>query len=205
MDSLDSLKRISEELEILNRNPIINIGLTVGLIDDDNLYKWKASFVGPKDSSYTGGLFYLEIIFPKDYPNNAPEIHFKTPIYHPNVNNHKSDKEALGNVRFSDITSWNPSISMRKVLIDLYAIFYLANPEYSQSLKIAKEYKENKGLYQEKIIYITKKYANIRKASEHYDNDWDFSYDDNNFNSGYIRTYEKTKYNCNYDDDKIIV
>ena len=64
------------------------------------------------------GLFYLEIIFPKDYPNSPPEIHFKTPIYHPNVNNHKSEKEALGNVRFSDITSWNPSISMKKVLID---------------------------------------------------------------------------------------
>ena len=204
MDSLDSLKRIKEEFRSINTNPVSNISLTVSLPDDDNLYKWRASFIGPKDTPYKMGLFYLEIIFPKDYPNSPPEIHFKTPIYHPNVNNHKSEKELLGNVRFSDITSWNPSTSMRKVLIDLYSIFYLANPESSQSLKIAKEYKENKGLYQEKIIYFTKKYANPLNRPNKYNNDWDFSYDDNKYISGSIETYEKTKYKGDYDKDKII-
>ena len=203
MDSLDSLKRIKEEFRNINTYPISDIGLTVGLPEEDNYYKWTASFQGPKDTPYTGGIFFYEIILPKDYPNSPPEIHFKTPIYHPNVNNHKSEKEALGNVRFSDITPWNPSISMRKVLIDLYAIFYLANPESSQSLKIAKEYKENKGLYQEKIIFFTKIYASPFIGPNHYDNYWDFSYDDDEY-SGSIGAYEKTKYDCKYDDNKII-
>ena len=204
MDSLDSLKRIKEEFNFITIHPDVNIGLTVSLPEEGNYYKWRASFIGPKDTPYKMGLFYLEIIFPKDYPNMPPEIHFKTPIYHPNVNNHKSEKEALGNVRFSDITSWNPSTSMRKVLIDLYGIFYLANPESPQSLKIAKEYKENKGLYQEKIIYFTKKYANPLNRPNQYNNDWDFSYDDNKYISGSIETYEKTKYKGDYDKDKII-
>ena len=42
--------------------------------------------IAPKDSLYSGGLFFLQIIFPNDYPNSAPEIKFITPIYHINVN-----------------------------------------------------------------------------------------------------------------------
>ena len=164
MNSFDSLKRITEEFTNLNRNPIFNICASVGLLKQDNFYKWKVTLMGPKDTPYEFGTFYIEVIFPKNYPNRPPEIHFITPIYHPNVNIQRSDKEALGNVHFSTIKFWNPSTTMRKVITDLYAIFYLVNPVSPLSSKLAKEYQENRGLYEEKIIYFTKKYAIYQKV-----------------------------------------
>ena len=202
MNSFDSLKRITEEFKNLSSNPIINIGATVGLPKQDNFYKWKVTLMGPKDTPYEFGMFYIEVIFPKNYPNRPPEIHFITPIYHPNVNIQRSDKEALGNVHFSTIKFWNPSTTMRKVISDLYAIFFWANPKSPCSLKIAKEYKENRGLYEEKVIYFTKKYADVSKGLIYYEN-WDFSFDEN-INCRSPRIYSPIKHECNYDDDKII-
>ena len=100
MNSFDSLKIIIKEFKNLSNNPITNIGATVGLPEEDNIYKWRVTLLGPKDTPYKGGIFYIEVKFPKYYPNSPPEIHFITPIYHPNVNIHKSDNMPLGIVFF---------------------------------------------------------------------------------------------------------
>ena len=92
--------------------------------EEDNFYKWRVALFAPKDTPYKGGLFYIEVIFPQYYPKGPPIIYFLTPIYHPNVNIHKSDNMPLGIVFFSTIKFWNPSTNMRKVITDLFAIFY---------------------------------------------------------------------------------
>ena len=81
-----SLERIIEEFKDINRNPISNCGVTVGLVNDYDYTEWKVTLLGPKDTSYKSGLFFLSIKFPNDYPNKAPEVCFLTPIYHVNVN-----------------------------------------------------------------------------------------------------------------------
>ena len=103
-------------------------------------------------------MFYFYLIFPKNYPKIAPKIRFKTPIYHPNVNIIKSDKEALGNFNYSDINPWKPSDCAKKLLMDLYTIFYWPNLEKPHSLEIANEYISNRDLFEKKVKYFTKKY-----------------------------------------------
>ena len=55
-------------------------------MNDNDYREWKASILGPKDTSYRGGMFFFSITFPDNYPEKAPEICFLTPIYHINVN-----------------------------------------------------------------------------------------------------------------------
>ena len=175
-----AIKILKKEFQDLNKAPIINIGLTVGLINKENIFEWKFSITGAKDSSYAHGFFIGKIIFPEDYPEKRPIIAFITPIYHPNVKHLKDNNHSLplGNVSVNFINDWNPGTKIREILIKLYTIFYMANPECCFNKNIGKEYKENRELYELKIKYFTKKYACPPENLIEYDKDWDFTIDE---------------------------
>ena len=40
-----------------------NVGTYVGLVDENSVFKWKCSLIGPRDIPYANGIFYLTIIF----------------------------------------------------------------------------------------------------------------------------------------------
>ena len=175
-----AIKILKKEFQDLNKAPIINIGLTVGLINEDNIFEWKFTISGAKDSSYAHGIFIGKIIFPEDYPEKRPIIAFITPIYHPNVKHLKDNNHSLplGNVSVNFINDWNPETKIIEILTKLYTIFYMANPECCFNKNIGKEYKENRELYELKIKYFTKKYACPTENSIEYDKDWDFTIDE---------------------------
>lgn len=50
-----------------------------------DLTKWNATLSGPADTPYANLAFKLTLAFPANYPYAPPEVLFKTPIYHPNV------------------------------------------------------------------------------------------------------------------------
>ena len=154
MNYIRAMKRIKEEYTDLNDNPISNIGATIGLVDPENIFLWQCSLMGPSDTSYTGGLFYLNIKFPEDYPEKAPEVAFKTPIYHVNVNPRKpkgDEKESLGHVCISTLNWWKPETSIREVLKEIFTLFYKANPDSPYGLNRADELRYNRPIYEEKI------------------------------------------------------
>ena len=175
---INTMKIIKEEYEDLVKNPNSNLGITVGLINE-NLFEWKATLTGPRDSSYRGGLFILHIKFPDDYPVHAPEVVFKTPIYHVNVNPTKSNLEGaepLGHVCISTLNWWKPEYKMKEVLANIFGLFYMANPESPYGLDRANELRFNKALHEEKIKAFTRKYANPKKIDVEYNDSWDFNF-----------------------------
>ena len=78
--------RITNEFNDINRNPMANIGFSVGLPNENNIFEWRCTIMGPADTNYKNGLFYARVLFPENYPNEKPEVRFITPIYHVNVN-----------------------------------------------------------------------------------------------------------------------
>ena len=177
---MESLNRIIEEYKDLYRNPITNCGNTVGLVEENNYRKWRCTVMGPKDSSYREGLFYLYAEFHEKYPEEAPEVNFITPIYHLNINPNAPkypNDIPLGHVSISTLDWWKPEYSMKEVFINIFYLFYIANPESPYGIDRAEEFRDNRATYEEKVKYITKKYAHPFIASESYDrtNDWNFN------------------------------
>ena len=175
-------RKIAEEFKDINRNPMANIGFSVGLPNQNNVFEWRCTLMGPSDSPYKNGLFYVKVLFPDNYPNGKPEVQFITPIYHVNVNHvqqYGAEIDPLGHVCISTINYWKPTFNMRQVFIDIFALFYLGNPESPFSLERKEEMKNNPKLYEEKVRYFTKKYAFIGKPYKEYKS-WDFTYNPEN-------------------------
>ena len=78
-----SERRIKRELERIKKDP--SPDWSAGPIKDSDLYKWKGKIIGPKNTPYEGGVFYLNICFPTNYPFEPFTINFTTKIYHPHV------------------------------------------------------------------------------------------------------------------------
>ena len=174
---LEAMKRIGDEYREINRHPNPNIGLIVGLPEEDNIFKWRASLIGPRDSSYKGGLFDLRVEFPDNYPESAPEIYFITPIFHLNVNpyNSKDWGIKLGHVSLTILDNWNPEYKIKEIFLYIFALLYNPNPNFAFGFERVNEFKFNRKLYEEKVKYFTKKYANPLKSWKKHDK-WDFTY-----------------------------
>ena len=169
------LNRIKNEFNDLSQNPIAAIGVCVGLPDPNNPYEWRCTMIGPNDTSFAGGLFYLKIKFPMDYPQKGPEVLFVTPIYHLNVNHINQDKCPLGHICLSTLNFWKEDFTMREVLTNIFALFYLANPDSPFGVDRQKEMVKNQNLYEKKVRYFTQKYAAPNLGYREYPA-WDFSY-----------------------------
>ena len=173
----NALNLITYEFKDLQQNPIAAIGVCVGMPNPNNPFEWRCTMIGPNDTSFAGGLFYLKIKFPPDYPQKAPEVLFVTPIYHVNVNHINQMGCPLGHICLSTLNFWNSDYRMREVLTNIFALFYLGNPDSPYGLDRADEFRENRAVYEEKIKLFTKKYANPMRGSKPSDpnKDWDFS------------------------------
>lgn len=168
MNSIEVLQRQYYELKHI---PLSDLGYNIELGEGHNLYNWRISLLGAKDTSYAGGIFLINLIFPEDYPNTGPRIIFLTPIYHPNVSSYN------GIVGVNFIYNWNKSTTAREILTKLYGIFYLTNPHSPYSTEQANEFRYNRYLYELKVKYFTKKYANINSYEDIKNSGkWNFSF-----------------------------
>ena len=139
---------------------------------ENNIFHWTATMIGPKDTLYKNIFFTVNIYFPDDYPKHSPDIYFSTPIYHVNDNHKKSCEnkaEKLMQQYILMLKLWKPEYKMMKVLANIFTLFYIVDQECAYEINVAKEIKENRTLYNKKIIYFTEKYANPNNIKAIYD------------------------------------
>jgi len=152
--SASAVGRINKDLQDLYSNPPCLGLVNAGPIDLSNKFKWSATIIGPQDSPYLGGVFFLSIQFPQDYPSKPPKITFATRIYHPNI-------DSKGSIGLDILKSqWKPSLTISKVLNDICYLLKNPNPDDPQAIReIAKLYKSDRLTYEDIAKTTTKKYA----------------------------------------------
>ncbi|CAG8957914.1 hypothetical protein HYFRA_00000255 [Hymenoscyphus fraxineus] len=59
--------------------------ISISPIDGD-LHNCLVCIEGPQNTPYEGGIFWITLEFPEEYPYEPPVVTFLTSIYHPNIN-----------------------------------------------------------------------------------------------------------------------
>ena len=146
-----ALKRIGKEYKEFTKDPSENC--SAGPENEDDLFHWKATISGPKDSPYEDGVFFLDINFPQEYPFKPPIVHFLTRIYHPNINSN-------GGICLDILKDqWSPALTISKVLLSIVSLLNDPNPNDPLVPEIARLYKSNIEKFNDNAKSWTNKYA----------------------------------------------
>ncbi|XP_052074147.1 ubiquitin-conjugating enzyme E2 D2B-like [Mytilus californianus] len=115
--------RLEKELLEISKDP--PPGCSAGPLDD-NIFIWEAMIAGPYDdekSPYAGGVFFLRLTIPNNYPWQPPMVKFLTDIYHPNVK--QSSRDLCLNILSS---GWSPDLTISKLLLCIKALLDSPDP-----------------------------------------------------------------------------
>ncbi len=146
-----ALKRVQKELVDFNRDPPPNC--SAGPINESDMFNWQATIMGPSESAYREGVFFLSINFPSDYPFKPPKVIFNTKIYHPNITSN-------GSICLDILKeTWSPGLTISKVLLSISSLLTDANPDDPIVPEIANMYKSNRGKFEQLAKEWTRKYA----------------------------------------------
>ena len=146
-----ALKRIQKELIDLGKDPPTNC--SAGPLDDKDQFSWQATIMGPDDSAYAGGVFFLNIHFPTDYPFKPPKLTFTTRIYHCNINSN-------GSICLDILKDqWSPALTISKVLLSISSMLTDCNPDDPLVPEIAHLYKNDRSKHDTNAKEWTRKYA----------------------------------------------
>ena len=150
---MTTIKRINADLnEILKNQPA---NCSAGPIDENNIYEWQATIMGPRDSPYQDGIFNLSINFPSEYPFKPPIVKFITKIYHCNIN-------SKGSICLDILKNeWSPALTISKLLLSICSLMTDPNPDDPLVTEIAELYTNDRTLHDRKAREYT-----IRHASE---------------------------------------
>lgn len=145
-----SEKRIQKELENIKKDPPLSCSAGP---EKDDIFHWSATIMGPEGSPYQGGIFYLNIVFPQNYPFKPPKVTFITKVYHPNIN-------SSGGICLDVLKDqWSPALTVDKILLSICSLLTNPNPDDPLVPDIAKQYTNNRLAYDMTAREWTQYYA----------------------------------------------
>lgn len=129
MSSLSSssaaIVRLTEERKNWRKDSLAGFYARPAVNEDNStdLTRWNCGIPGREKTDWEGGLFKVQLRFPKSYPMEPPICSFTPVIFHPNV---FSD----GNICLSIIgNDWTPSITVKQILQGIQDLLASPNPK----------------------------------------------------------------------------
>ncbi|KAE9593435.1 hypothetical protein Lal_00028776 [Lupinus albus] len=123
VDSQSVLRRLQSELMALMMSGDSGIS---AFPEEDNIFSWKGTIKGSKDTVFEDTEYKLFLSFPNDYPFKPPKVKFETTCFHPNVDVH-------GNICLDILQDkWSSAYDVRTILLSIQSL--LGEPNTSSPL-----------------------------------------------------------------------
>lgn len=172
----DWAKKVQQEWSILEKNLPETIYVRVF---EERMDLMRAAIVGASGTPYHDGLFFFDICFPPEYPNEPPMVHYISGGLRINPNLYESGKVCLSLLNTWSGTAtevWNPGAStVLQVLLSLQALVlnekpYFNEAGYDQQIGRA-EGEKNSVSYNENAFLLTCKsmLGLLRNPPEHFE------------------------------------
>ncbi|KAH9627530.1 hypothetical protein KSS87_016244 [Heliosperma pusillum] len=146
----------------LCKNPVD--GFSAGLANENNLFEWSVTIIGPPDTLYEGGFFNAIMTFPQNYPNSPPSVRFTSDIWHPNVYQdgrvcisilHPPGDDPNGYELASE--RWSPVHTVESIMLSIISMLSGPNDESPANVEAAKEWREDKDGFRKKVSRCVRK------------------------------------------------
>lgn len=111
---------------------------------------------GPIGTPYVSGVWLLHLDIPSNYPAAPPTAHFRTRLWHPNVD------EATGAVCVETLKrDWSSTLSLRDVLVTISCLLIQPNPESALNEAAGKLASEDWDTYCRRARLMTEIHASV--------------------------------------------
>jgi ubiquitin-conjugating enzyme E2 G1 len=147
----------------LAKNPIDLV--SVGLVDESNLYEWEILIMGPDGTLYEGGFFKARLVFPADFPNMPPTMTFTSEMWHPNVYAdgkvcisilHPPGEDEYNSQESAD-ERWRPILGVEQILVSVISMLSDPNDESPANLDAAVMWRNDRAAFKKKVRQVVRK------------------------------------------------
>jgi ubiquitin-protein ligase len=120
----NAVRRLQKDLKELRDAEVPLVGVSASPLDD-SIYTWHANIRGPEGTLYHGGVFHMEIVFPKNYPCSPPTISLFSDIPHPNVFGRTLCLDMLQEHKKGEwYEGWTSAYTVEAILIQLQSFLF---------------------------------------------------------------------------------
>ena len=116
-----SIKRIQREFSVVEKDPIPNV-FNIGPVGE-NWFEWQVAILGPEDTPYAGGVFFVDISFPTNYSFERPKLTFATKIFHPMIH---PERNSFCQYHLCILgENWNPAVTIGRIMTKVVSLLQL--------------------------------------------------------------------------------
>ena len=149
-----AVKRLLNELKDIKKDPNYFYSLD---LNENDIFIWNFSIIGPSDTLYEGGIFSGTLKFTNEYPNKPPVVKFDN-ILHPNIYNEGHVCISIlheGSDQYGyekDSERWSPTQNINSIMLSIISMLSAPNFESPANVEASVLWK-NEPLKYKHIIY----------------------------------------------------
>ena len=136
-----------------------NYLFTPDVSDVDDLTQLDILLAGPTHTPFASGVWKLHLTIPTDFPQQPPTAHFRTPIFHPNV-----DPQTGGVCVETLKRDWDSKLTLRDVLVTISCLLIQPNPDSALNAEAGALIQEDYNAFARRAELMTSIHAVIPKA-----------------------------------------